>query len=69
MNEKEKYKIIKKLVDTSGNKKRAAIKLDVTIKTINRLIAKYKEAGKAGFVHGNRGRRHLKLAPSSIQLL
>lgn len=46
MNEKEKYKIIKKLVDTSGNKKRAAIKLDVTIRTINRLIAKYKEAGK-----------------------
>ena len=56
MNELEKYEVIKKLVDTNGNKHRAAIKLNVTIRTINRLIKKYKEEGKAGFIHGNRGR-------------
>ena len=56
MNEQNKYEIIKKLVDTNGNKKRAATKLGCTVRTINRLIIKYKEQGKKGFVHGNRGR-------------
>ena len=56
MNELEKYEVIKKLVDTNGYKHRAANKLDVTLRTINRLIKKYKEGGKAGFIHGNRGR-------------
>ena len=48
--------IIKKLVETNGNKKRAAIKLGCSTRTINRLIIKYKTQGKAAFVHGNRGR-------------
>ncbi len=56
MNELEKYEVIKKLVDTHGNKHHATIKLNVTIRTINRLIKKYKEDGKAGFIHDNRGR-------------
>ena len=56
MNEDIKYLIIKKLVDTNGNKKRAAIKLGCTLRTVNRLILKYKIDGKAAFVHGNRGR-------------
>ena len=38
MNEENKYKIIKKLVDTNGNKKRAATKLGCTVRTINRLL-------------------------------
>ena len=38
MNEQNKYEIIKKLVDTNGNKKRAATKLGCTVRTINRLI-------------------------------
>ena len=41
MNEQNKYEIIKKLVDTNGNKKRAATKLGCTVRTINRLIIKY----------------------------
>ena len=45
MNEEYKYEIIKKLVDTNGNKKRAASKLGCTVRTINRLIIKYKERG------------------------
>lgn len=57
MNEQFKYDIIKKLVETNGNKKRAAIKLNLSIRQIDRLIAGYKEKGKAFFVHGNRGRK------------
>ena len=56
MKEEMKYLTIKKLVETNGNKKRAAIKLDCSIRTIDRMIAGYKEKGKEYFVHGNRGR-------------
>ena len=56
MNEENKYLIIKKLVETNGNKKRAAVKLGCTLRTVNRLILKYKNEGRSGFVHGNRGR-------------
>ena len=58
LKEKEKYEIIKKLVETNGNKERAKIKLKLkSIRQINRLIAGYKEHGKEFFVHGNRGRK------------
>ena len=57
MNELKKYKIIKKLVEINGNKKRAAIELDVTVRQINRMIAGYKAYGKEFFVHGNRNRQ------------
>lgn len=56
MDEQNKYEIIKRLVDTNGNKNRAALKLGCTRRTINRLIKIYKNEGKAGFMHGNRGR-------------
>lgn len=57
MNEQFKYDVIKKLVETNGNKKRAALKLNCTVRTINRLIIKYHQFGKAGFVHGNHHRK------------
>lgn len=58
LKEKEKYKVIKKLVETNGNKERARIKLGLkSIRQINRLIAGYKEYGKEFFIHGNRGRK------------
>ena len=57
MNEQLKYDVIKKLVDSNGNKKNAAIKLNCSLRTVNRLIVKYKEEGKQGFVHKNRGRK------------
>ena len=56
MNEELKYQVIKELADHGGNKLRAAVKLDVTVRTINRYIAAYKSKGKAAFVHGNRHR-------------
>lgn len=57
MNEQKKYDVIKTLVDRNGNKKAAAVKLECSVRTINRLIRKYKEQGKSAFVHGNRGRK------------
>ena len=67
MNEQNKYEIIKKLVETNGNKKRAATRLGCTVRTINRLIIKYKEQGKKGFVHGNRGRLPASTVPLDIK--
>ena len=57
MKEKSIYEIIKRLVDTNGNKNRAAIKLGVTPRYINKLIIKYKTEGKEGFIHKNSGRK------------
>ena len=57
MNEEQKYLIIKKLVETDGNKQRAAITLGITIRQINRLIIGYISFGKEFFIHKNRGRQ------------
>jgi len=66
MNEHEKYKVIKELVDHNGNKQRASIKLNLSRRQIDRLIAKYKENGKSSFVHGNRGKVPMKALDKSI---
>lgn len=65
MNEQEKYEVIKSLVDHNGNKKAAALKLGCTVRTVNRLIQRYKEQGKAGFIHGNRGRKPAHTFPEA----
>lgn len=57
MEENNKYLTIKKLVETNGNKKRAAIALNCSVRHINRMIKGYKEGGKEFFIHGNRGRK------------
>ena len=54
--EQKKYTTIKKLVETGGNKKKAATKLNCSLRTIDRMIVRYKNQGKAGFIHGNRGK-------------
>ena len=54
MNEQIKYETIKELVDHNGNKNRVAKKLNISKRQVDRLIIKYMEKGKAGFVHGNR---------------
>lgn len=56
MNEELKYKVIKKLVETNGNKINASIKLNLSVRQINRLIKVFKEKGKVGFIHGNKGK-------------
>ena len=55
--EDRKYQVIKKLVESNGNKLKAALKLQVTLHTINRLILKYIQFGKEAFIHGNRNRK------------
>ena len=66
MNEQEKYDVIKELVDHNGNKNRAATKLGISRRQIDRLIIKYKEKGKSGFVHGNRSKKPVKTLDKSI---
>lgn len=57
MNEQEKHKIIKEIVDYNGNKNRTSKKINIYGKQIDRLIIKYKEKGKSGFVHGNSSKK------------
>ena len=66
MNEKEKYDVIKELVDHNGNKNRAAMKLGISKRQINRLIIKYKENGKYAFIHGNRSKKPVNALDKSI---
>ncbi len=67
MDEQKKYEVIKKLVDESGNKNRAAKTLGITRRQVNRLIKAYKEKGKAAFIHGNRGRKPAITKPESLK--
>jgi len=66
MNEQQKYEIIKELVDHEGNKNKAALKLNLSRRQVNRLIIKYKENGKSAFVHGNRNRKPINVLDKSI---
>ena len=65
MDELLKYEIIKELVDHKGNKNRAAQKLGISRRQVDRLIIIYKEKG-FGFVHGNRGHVPPKTLDKSI---
>ena len=66
MNEQEKYEVIKDLVDHNGNKNRAAKKLGISRRQIDRLIIKYKEKGKSAFIHGNRLKTPVNALDKSI---
>ena len=67
MNEQDKYEVIKKLVETDGNKDRAALTLQVSRRQINRMIKGYREQGKAFFIHGNRGRKPSTTIPDDVR--
>lgn len=67
MNEQKKYEVIKKLVDSQGNKDRAAMTLGITRRQVDRLIVAYKSKGKAAFVHGNRGRKPAITTPDDVR--
>lgn len=66
MNELQKYDVIKELVDHNSSKNWAAKKLSISRRQIDRLIIKYKDKGKAGFVHGNRIRKPVNALDKSI---
>lgn len=67
MKEQEKYRVIKKLAETNGNKKRAAVELGCTTRTINRLLTAYRKQGKAAFSHGNKGRTPASTLPAELR--
>lgn len=69
MDENQKYEVIKKLVDTNGNKKTAALKIGCSDRHINRLIKGYQEQGKSFFIHGNRGRQPAITLPTDTKQL
>ena len=60
MNEKEKtkYTVIEKIVNNEMTIKEAMHKLNQSRRNINRLINKYKEEGKYGFIHKNKGKEN-----------
>lgn len=66
MNEEQKCQVIKELVEHGGNKQRAALKLDVTVRTINRYIAAYKLKGREAFIHGNKHRPPANTLPKEV---
>ncbi|MGL5054112.1 MAG: ISNCY family transposase, partial [Fusobacteriaceae bacterium] len=49
--------MIKKLVENKSSKERASVKLDCSIRQINRMIKGYNLHGKEFFKHGNRSRK------------
>ena len=58
MDEQKKYEVIKSLADhDTPNKLRASQKLGCSMRTINRMLAGYREKGKEFFIHGNRDRK------------
>jgi hypothetical protein len=63
------YIISSQLKKVNGNKKRAAVELNCTVRHINRMIKGYKETGKKFFVHGNRGRKpHILILKKPLML-
>lgn len=68
MKEFTKYETIKELVDHNGNITRAATKLNLSKRQINRLINIYKEKGKSGFIHGNRLKQPVNALDKSISM-
>ena len=67
MNEQKKYEVIKNLVDSQGNKNRAAALLSCSRRTVDRLIMAYRQNGKAAFSHGNKGRSPSSSVPTSVK--
>ena len=68
MDEQKKYEVIKRISEQSApNKQRAALELGCTVRHINRMLAGYKENGKAFFVHGNRGRKPANTIPAETR--
>ena len=69
MKEEYKYQIIKKLVETNGNKKAAALRIGCTVRHVNRMIKGYCSEGKGFFVHGNKGNQPVHAIPNNTKTM
>ena len=54
--EEEKYNVIQKVVSREYTKQKAVEELGIGIRQINRLIIKFKNEGKEGFIHKTKGK-------------
>lgn len=63
MEAQEKYEIIKRLAEGHITKEYASITIGCTVRHIYRLLNTYRSKGKAGFVHGNSGRKPAHAIP------
>lgn len=61
-NEKIKYETIEKLENGILTRKEASYELNLSLRQIDKLRKTFKETGKDGFIHGNRG----KIPPNKI---
>ena len=57
MNEQSKYDVIKRVANNEISCKRASVCLNLSLRSIYRLVKVYKTNGKEGFIHGNRDRK------------
>lgn len=67
INEEQKYQIIKKRAEGAKPKERASIEIGCTVRHVSHLILKYKNEGKAAFIHGNRGRNPSATIPLEVK--
>lgn len=65
--EEEKYNVIQKVVSGEYSKENAVELLGIGIRQINRLIIKYKEDGKEGFKHKNKGKESKRKISTEIR--
>lgn len=65
--EEEKYNVIQKIVNGEYTKEKAIELLGLGIRQINRLIIKYKEEGKNGFIHKTKGKESKRKTSSELK--
>lgn len=58
--EKNKLKVIEKLVNKQITRTDASLKLNCSLRQIDRLVNKYKIEGKEGFIHKSRGTKNFR---------
>jgi transposase len=64
--EKEKYLIIKKIIQGELSKKEAETKLKISRRQIDRLIVKFNAEGENGFIHKNKGKISKNKTPEKL---
>ncbi len=65
--EEQKYNVIQKVVSGEYTKEKAIELLGIGIRQINRLIIKFKEDGKEGFIHKNKGKKNKRKISTEIR--
>lgn len=69
VNEKQKYDIVKQVVNGRKAKQRAEVELNITRRHLNRLIQRYQTQGRRSFQHGNCKREPSTKIPRTIRKL